>query len=157
MQIKIKQWHKDLIISFVIIRLLYVCLTLTQFIFVLIKFDHPEIIKWITYFSAFFDAIFNLIVYILTAFIFNPFNKKPIVLYGMHVDINREVQLLLFTFSIINIITIFASSIIIYLKQLPVIANGLVSNNSIAPPTTATTSTTNTATTNTTSYNNKNM
>ena len=83
-------------------------------------------------------------------------NKKPIVLYGMHVDINREVQLLLFTFSIINIITIFASSIIIYLKQLPVLANGLGSNNSIAPPTTATTATTNTNTT-TSAYNNKNM
>jgi len=150
MQLKIKQWHKYLIISFVGIRLLYVCLTLTQFILVLIKFDHPEIIKWITYFSAFFDAIFNLIVYILTAFIFNPFNKKPIVLYGMHVDINREVQLLLFTFSIINIITIFASSIIIYLKQLPSLANGLASNTA-TPPTTPTNPTTTPPPTNTTS------
>lgn len=117
MKFKIKQWHKDLLIVCFVVRILYVFLTVTQFSLVVIKFDHPVIVKWIAYFGAIFDAIFNAIIYVLTAYIFRPFNKKPVIVDGT--PINKEVHLLLFTFAILNIITIFASTILVYLKDIP--------------------------------------
>jgi len=114
---KLKNWHKILMVSCFVLRILYVCLTLTQFGLVLFKFPHTSIINGISYFGAFFNAIFNLIIYILTAYLFRPYNPHPIKIDGTAV--NHEIQLLMFTFAILNIITIFASSIIIYLKQLP--------------------------------------
>ena len=114
---KLKNWHKILMVSCFVLRILYVCLTLTQFGLVLFKFPHTYIINGISYFGAFFNAIFNLIIYILTAYLFRPYNHHPIKIDGTAV--NHEIQLLMFTFAILNIITIFASSIIIYLKQLP--------------------------------------
>ena len=117
MKFKFKQWHKDLLIVCFVVRILYVFLTVTQFSLVVIKFDHPVIVKWVAYFGAIFDAIFNAIIYVLTAYIFRPFNKKPVVVDGT--PINKEVHLLLFTFAILNIITIFASTILVYLKDIP--------------------------------------
>jgi hypothetical protein len=132
---KLRNWHKILMVSCFILRILYVCLTLTQFGLVLFKFQNTSIINGISYFGAFFNAIFNLIIYILTAYLFRPYNPHPVKIDGTAV--NREIQLLMFTFAILNIITIFASSIIIYLKQLPgfntvsSIVSGSVGSNSI--------------------------
>jgi len=114
---KLKNWHKILMVCCFVLRILYVCLTLTQFGLVLFKFPHTYIINRISYFGAFFNAIFNLIIYILTAYLFRPYNPYPVKIDGT--TVNHEIQLLMFTFAILNIITIFASSIIIYLKQLP--------------------------------------
>jgi hypothetical protein len=139
MKFVFKQWHKDLLIVCFVVRILYVFLTLTQFSLVIIKFNNPVIVKWVAYFGAFFDAIFNSIIFVLTAYIFRPFNKKPVVVDGM--PINKEVHMLLFTFAILNIITIFASSITVYLKQIPgfdVLSNTFASNGIVDAATTAT-------------------
>ena len=92
---KLRNWHKILMVCCFVLRILYVCLTLTQFGLVLFKFPHTYIINGISYFGAFFNAIFNLIIYILTAYLFRPYNPHPVKIDGTAV--NHEIQLLMFT------------------------------------------------------------
>ena len=117
MKFKLLNWHKILMAACFLLRILYICLTLLLFGLILFKFQDKTIINYISYSGAFFNAIFNFIVFFLMAYIFRPFNNK--IVKVDETVIPKQIRLLLFIFSILNIITIFVSSIIIYLKQIP--------------------------------------